>query len=199
MKLPDLQKLTKRKDSNPYATTQPTSKKTFVLMMAGVLALLGLVGYLLLSSGGASAGSDMRSSLEDTGDLIAALNTYDKDLQFADSKNTAALANSLLVGDYKAINELYGKTYGAKKKLPVNPKLSSEDKTALDSAKNANQIDSELFTYLRPKLVSAHTALTKARLEFTKEDSLVIIDRALVNLKTISDLLNQSNAVTSAR
>ncbi len=199
MKLPDIQKLTQKKAKNPYASKEPAARKTVLLMFGGVFALLGILAYLVFGTGGTPAGNDMKLAVEDTADVVAALNSYSKDLQFADSKNTAALANSLLEGDFKALNDLYGKTYGDKKKLPATPKLSSEDKSLLDDARNSNKIDSGLFDYIRPKLLTARIELVKAKVDFTKTESLDIINRALTNLETISTLLSQPGAVAAAR
>lgn len=199
MKLPSVAQLTQRKAKNPYANTRPASKKAVFLMFGGTLALLALIAYLVFGNSGTPAGNNMKGAVQNTADVVAALNAYSKDLQFEGSRNTAALANSLLEGDFKALNELYGKTYGPKKKLPGTPKLSKEDKSQLDNSKNSNKLDSELFGYIQPKLVAAHGELSKARAEFSKEESLATINRALTNLKTISDLMNQQGAITSAR
>lgn len=196
MKLPLL--FNKNKNPNPYAVPAQESKKKMLLLIGGGIVVLAALYFVVFRSGGTPGAQHMRTAVQDMGDALAAIQDYDGDLSYAETKNDAALINNFLQADYKALNDLYNRAYSPKNKLPANPKLDKEDEESLDSSKNSNLIDTALFDYVKPKLESAYNSLQKVDGAFNKQENNDTVKQALQNLKTSYNIIDEQDTLSSS-
>ncbi|MCB9823086.1 hypothetical protein H6800_02320 [Candidatus Nomurabacteria bacterium] len=180
-------------NDDPYVIPQPGSdkKKQGLLMFGGLAIILLILGVLI--SGGKSAGGEveMKSVIDETGESIGIITTYDKKLKSLDAQNDIALVQIILRGNYQKLGALYQETYGKKKTVPSSPKADVNSINTLDAAVTNDTIDTEIFEVLSPKISSASKSLGLAKSNFTKADSLEAITTAQTDFESLNSVLNK--------
>lgn len=170
---------------------QPASKKKLFLIIGGV-ALLLIALVAILFSGGSKAGQpEMKQSLQAMSDAIAAMDEYQEKLQVRSSQNDVALVQIIIRGNYQKLNELYAKTYNAKK-FSESPKVDEKSKEKLDAAVRNNTIDSEILIVVTEKSKQSQTYLKRAKPSFSKPDSVSSIQKSIEDFDSIQDTLNRA-------
>ena len=172
-------------------TPNTDSKKKLILIIGGVFVVIVIL-ILTLTSGGSKGGQeDMRKSLQATSDALGIMDEYEAELSYAPTKNDIALSQIIIRGNFQKLNELYTKTYKAKKKFSASPKPDKASATTLDASKRNNTLDSDIIDVLKPKIALAQKELKITKSSFSKKDSVDKINVSIADLQSIQDLLNK--------
>jgi hypothetical protein len=169
---------------------QPPSRKMIFLMIGGGLLLLIMLLLVIFGGKSTPGQADMKKVMQNTSDSLGILDEYQDDISFSGTKNDMALVQILLRGNLQNLNDLYKKTYNAKKSFSSTPKPDAKSKETLDSAQRDNKLDTEIIVVLKPKIREARLNLTKIKGNFTKQSSLETIDKAQTDYKAIADILD---------
>ena len=156
----------------------PMSKKKLALIAGGILLLLIMLFALIFSGGGEKPGyTEMKTAMQSNADALGVIEEYEKNLNYAPSKNNVALTQILIRGNYQELNTRYTKLYKPKKRFNSNPKPDVKSQETLDAAVRNNTLDTEIIDVLRDKVTKSGTYFNKARK--------VVVDKELSeNLKT---------------
>lgn len=180
-------------NQDPYVIPQPGSdkKKQTLLMFGGLAVILLLLGMLIFGGKSAGGEAEMKSVIDDTGESIGIITTYEMRLKNLDAQNDIALVRIILRGNYQKLGDLYKETYGKKKTVPNSPKPDLNSQDILDAAVTNDTIDTEIFEVLSPKISSASKSLGLAKSNFTKADSLEAITTAQTDFDSLTSVLNK--------
>ncbi len=142
----------------------PMSKKKMALIGGGALLLIIMIFSLIFSGGGEKPGyTEMKTAMQSTSDALGIIDEYEKDLNYAPSKNNVALTQILIRGNYQELNTRYTKLYKPKKRFSTNPKPDAKSQETLDAAVRNNTIDTEIIDALVDKVTKSGTYFNKAK------------------------------------
>lgn len=191
MKLPNISK-PRQLGTNDYMTEIDPSaqKKKKIFMIAGAVIVVLLLSLVLFGNKATPGQEELRKSVQSTADALGIVDEYEKNLQYAPTKNDIALTQTLLRGNFQQLNDLYN-TFKPKKRFTSNPKPSKSSAETLDEAVRNNTIDNQIIEVLKPIISSAKRNLQTAKPSFTKKESTRTIQTAIDDMQSIAELLNR--------
>jgi len=166
-------------------------KKKKILYGAGIGAVLIALLLVLTSSKPQPGQPQMQAALQSTADALGITLDYTSKLTYAPTEDDVALTQTLLRGNYQALNTMYNKAFKPNKMFPPTPKSDKASVAKLDESVRNNTIDNDISTVLLPKIVSAEQNLEKAKPLFTNKDSVQKIQTGIDAMKSIEKTLNQ--------
>lgn len=193
MKLPDISSK-KQLGTNDYmvAPDPAAEKKKKILVVVGIIALLIALSFVLFSSKPTPGQQELQLSLQPMSDALGIVDKYEKELNYAPTKNDIALTQTLLRGNFQEINTMYKKFKGKKKSFTNSPKPDTKSAETLDEAVRNNTLDNVIVVTLKPKITSAEKNLKAAKAVYTKKESKDKIQAAIDDMQSISELLDRA-------
>lgn len=181
-------------NDDPYIIPQPGAdkKKQTLLMFGGLAVILIILGMLIF--GGKSAGGEieMKAVIDETGESLGVISSYETKLKSLDSQNDIALVQIILRGNYQKLGDLYKETYNSKKSIPNSPRADEKSLDILDAAVTNDTIDTEIFQVLGPKILRSSQSLKKAKSNFTKAESLDTLTTAQTDFESLTSILDKN-------
>lgn len=181
-------------NQDPYVIPQPGSdkKKQMILMFGGLAVILLILSMLIF--GGKSAGGEieMKAVIDETGESLGVISSYETKLKSLDSQNDIALVQIILRGNYQKLGDLYKETYNSKKSISNSPRADEKSLDILDAAVTNDTIDTEIFQVLGPKILRSSQSLEKAKSNFTKAESLDTLTTAQTDFESLTSILDKN-------
>lgn len=161
--------------------------------MFGGLAVILLILSMLIF-GGKSAGGEieMKAVIDETGESLGVISSYETKLKSLDSQNDIALVQIILRGNYQKLGDLYKETYNSKKSISNSPRADEKSLDILDAAVTNDTIDTEIFQVLGPKILRSSQSLKKAKSNFTKAESLDTLTTAQTDFESLTSILDKN-------
>lgn len=161
-------------------------------MFGGLAIILIILGMLVF--GGKSAGGEleMKAVIDETGESLGIISSYESKLDNLDSQNDIALVQIILRGNYQNLGDLYIETYKAKKSISSSPRADEDSLDILDAAVTNDTIDTEIFKVLSRKILSSNESLSQAKSNFSNPESLDTISTAQNDFESLTSLLNKN-------
>lgn len=161
-------------------------------MFGGLAVILLILGMLIF--GGKSAGGEieMKAVIDETGESLGVISSYETKLKSLDSQNDIALVQIILRGNYQKLGDLYKETYNSKKSISNSPRADEKSLDILDAAVTNDTIDTEIFQVLGPKILRSSQSLEKAKPNFTKAESLDTLTTAQTDFESLTSILDKN-------
>jgi len=172
-----------------------TSKKKMLLIAGGVVLLLIMIGSLLFGGNEKPGQVEVKNVLQPTADALGIIDEYEKDLQYAPTKNDVALTQILIRGNYQEINTRYAKFYKPKKRFSTSPKPDTASQEVLEDARKSNTLDTEIIEVIQPKITETQNALVKAKRVVLDKELLELIKTAEKDMQAIQEALDKTNTL----
>lgn len=199
MQVPQIPQLGQQPQQAPqdlYQFEKPaTSKKKMLLIAGGVVLLLIMIGSLLFSGGEKPGLTELKNVLQPTADTLGIIDEYEKDLQYAPTKNDIALTQILIRGNYQELNTRYSKFYKPKKRFSNSPKPDTTSQELLEEARRSNTLDTEIIEVIQPKITETQSALAKAKKVVLDKELLELIEVAEKDMQAIQNALDKTNTL----
>ncbi|MDQ5913050.1 MAG: hypothetical protein QG659_472 [Patescibacteria group bacterium] len=172
-----------------------TSKKKMLLIAGGVVLLLIMIGSLLFGGNEKPGQVEVKNVLQPTADALGIIDEYEKDLQYAPTKNDVALTQILIRGNYQEINTRYAKFYKPSKRFSTSPKPDTASQEVLEDARKSNTLDTEIIEVIQPKITETQNALVKAKRVVLDKELLELIKTAEKDMQAIQEALDKTNTL----
>jgi len=172
-----------------------TSKKKMLLIAGGVVLLLIMIGALLFGGNEKPGQVEVKNVLQPTADALGIIDEYEKDLQYAPTKNDVALTQILIRGNYQEINTRYAKFYKPSKRFSTSPKPDTDSQEVLEDARKSNTLDTEIIEVIQPKITETQNALVKARRVVLDKELLELLKTAEKDMQAIQEALDKTNTL----
>lgn len=199
MQVPQIPQLGQQPQQAPqdlYQFEKPaTSKKKILLIAGGVVLLLIMIGSLLFSGNEKPGQIEVKNVLQPTADALGIIDEYEKDLQYAPTKNDVALTQILIRGNYQEINTRYAKFYKPSKRFSTSPKPDTDSQEVLEDARKSNTLDTEIIEVIQPKITETQNALVKAKRVVLDKELLELLKTAEKDMQAIQEALDKTNTL----
>jgi len=172
-----------------------TSKKKMLLIAGGVVLLLIMIGSLLFGGNEKPGQVEVKNVLQPTADALGIIDEYEKDLQYAPTKNDVALTQILIRGNYQEITPRYTKYYQPKKRFSTSHKPDTASQEVLEDARKSNTLDTEKIEVIQPKITETQNALVKAKRVVLDKELLELIKTAEKDMQAIQEALDKTNTL----